>query len=149
MNSDIARIILNSAIEQAEKSWNEGGIPIGAALSMPDGTIVATGHNERVQTGDPTAHAEIVCFRNAGRRRDWSSLILATTLSPCPMCTGTAVLYGVRQIVIGENETFMGAEHWLAEHGVEVTVMNDARCIAMMKRLQEQKPDLWAEDIGG
>ena len=105
MNSDIARIILNSAIEQAEKSWNEGGIPIGAALSMPDGTIVATGHNERVQTGDPTAHAETVCFRNAGRRRDWPSLILATTLSPCPMCTGTAVLYGVRQIVIGESHS--------------------------------------------
>ena len=149
MNPDIARIILDSAIEQAEKSWNEGGIPIGAALSTPDGTIVAVGHNERVQTGDPIAHAETVCFRNAGRRRDWSSLVLATTLSPCPMCSGTAVLYGVRHIVIGENRTFMGAEHWLAEHGIETTVMQDERCIALMERLQSEHPDLWAEDIGG
>ena len=148
MNVELAGTILEAAIEQAEKSWNEDGIPIGAALATSDGTIVARGHNERVQSGDPTAHAETVCFRNAGRRRDWNSLILASTLSPCPMCTGTAVLYGIKQVVIGENTTFMGAEHWFAEHGIETHVLHDDRCIAMMKRLQETKPDLWAEDIG-
>ena len=149
MDVELADRILEAAIEQAEKSWSEGGIPIGAALATADGTIVAAGHNERVQRGDPTVHAETVCFRNAGRRRDWGSLILASTLSPCPMCSGMAVLYGIRQVVIGEHTTFMGAEHWLAEHGIETIVLDDERCIALMKRLQETRADLWAEDIGG
>ena len=148
MDQETARTVLTEAIKQAEKSWNEGGIPIGAALSKSDGTIVALGHNERVQTGDPTAHAETVCFRNAGRRRDWSELTLVSTLSPCPMCTGTAVLYGVKKVVIGENITFKGAEHWFAEHGIEAMVLQDQRCIELMSRMQKELPDLWAEDIG-
>ena len=139
---------LESAIAMAEKSWAEGGIPIGSVLMTEEGEIVAEGHNERVQTGDPTAHAEMVCLRNAGRRRDWSDLTLVSTLSPCAMCTGTAVLYRVRRVVIGENGTFMGAEHWLREHEVETVVRQDERCIELMRRLQEDKPDLWAEDIG-
>lgn len=149
MDLETANKVLRSAVEQAEKSWNEGGIPIGAALSMSDGTIVALGHNERVQSGDPTAHAETVCFRNAGRRRDWSELVLVSTLSPCPMCAGTALLYGIKTVVIGENTTFMGAEHWFEEHGITTHVLHDQRCIELMRRLQEEKPDLWAEDIGG
>ena len=88
MNDSLAEHLLDAAREQAEKSWNEGGIPIGAALAHMDGTIVSRGHNLRVQTGDPTAHAEITCIRNAGRRRDWSELVMATTLSPCQMCSG-------------------------------------------------------------
>ena len=148
MQERMTDAILEAAIQQARKSWDEGGIPIGAVLARPDGEIVARGHNERVQSGDPIAHAETVCFRNAGRRRDWGSLILASTLSPCPMCTGTAVLYGIRKVIIGENRTFMGAEHWLREHEVETVVRQDERCIELMRRLQEDKPDLWAEDIG-
>lgn len=139
---------LDAAIRQAQKSWSEGGIPIGSVLMTEGGEIVAEGHNERVQTGDPTAHAEMVCLRNAGRRRDWRELTLVTTLSPCSMCAGAAVLYHFRRVVVGENATFQGAEHWLAEAGIEVRVLHDARCTALMERLREEKPDLWAEDIG-
>lgn len=140
---------LDAAIEQAEKSWSEGGIPIGAVLADPDdGGIVARGHNMRVQTGDPTAHAEIVCVRNAGRRRDWHRLTLVSTLSPCPMCSGTAVLLGIPRVVVGEHDTFMGAEDWMRHNGIDVHLMNDPRCIALMERMQREQPDLWAEDIG-
>ncbi len=139
---------LDEAIRMAEKSWAEGGIPIGSVLMTEEGEIVAAGHNERVQTGDPTAHAEMVCLRKAGRRRDWRELTLVSTLSPCSMCTGTAVLYKVKRVVIGENGTFQGAEHWLHESGISTHVMHDPRCIALMERLQREKPDLWAEDIG-
>ena len=148
MDMDLMKRGLDAAIEMAEKGWSEGGIPIGSVLMTETGEIVARGHNERVQTGDPTAHAEMVCLRDAGRRRDWSELTLVSTLSPCPMCTGTAVLYRVRRVVIGENSTFLGAEHWLHESGIEKTVLHDRRCQALMRRLQEEKPDLWAEDIG-
>lgn len=139
---------LDGAIEQAEKSWNEGGIPIGAVLIDPTGAIVARGHNERVQSGDPTAHAEVVCVRNAGRRRDWSRLTLVSTLSPCPMCSGTAILFRIPRVVIGENQTFLGAEDWMRQRGIELHVLDDQRCIQLMQRLQREKPDLWAEDIG-
>ncbi|MEM7227364.1 MAG: nucleoside deaminase [Planctomycetota bacterium] len=139
---------MDAAIEQAEKSWAEGGIPIGSVLADAAGEIVARGHNQRVQSGDPTAHAEVDCIRNAGRRRDWRTLTLISTLSPCPMCTGTAVLFKIPRVVIGEHQTYLGAEHWLREHEVEIIQMNDARCIELMERLQREKPNLWAEDIG-
>jgi cytosine deaminase len=148
MDRKLMQECLDAAIEMAEKSWNEGGIPIGSVLATEDGRIVASGHNERVQSGDPIAHAEMVCLRHAGRRRDWGDLTLVSTLSPCSMCTGAAVLYGVKRVVIGENGTFMGAEHWLHEAGIDVELLQDDRCIALMKRLQSEKPDLWAEDIG-
>ncbi|HRP62613.1 MAG TPA: nucleoside deaminase, partial [Phycisphaerales bacterium] len=106
------------------------------------------GHNERVQSGDPTAHAEVVCIRNAGRRRDWPSLTLVSTLSPCPMCSGTAILFKIPRVIVGENRTFLGAETWMQSKGIEIIVRNDPRCIALMERLQREKPDLWAEDIG-
>lgn len=139
---------LDAAREQAEKSWSEGGIPIGSVLVDGAGAIVARGHNERVQSGDPTAHAEVTCVRNAGRRRDWPSLTLVSTLSPCPMCAGTAVLFRIPRVVVGENRTFLGAEAWMRENGIEVVVLDDPRCVALMERLQREKPDLWAEDIG-
>jgi cytosine deaminase len=110
--------------------------------------VVAAGHNMRVQAGDPTAHAEVSCVRNAGRRRDWRSLTLVSTLSPCPMCSGTAILFKVPRVVIGEHRTFLGAEGWMRANGIELTVVDDPRCIALMERLQREKPDLWAEDIG-
>jgi cytosine deaminase len=139
---------IQEAIAQAEKSWGEGGIPIGSVLVNKGGEIVSRGHNERVQTGDPTAHAEVVCFRNAGRRRDWVELTLVSTLSPCIMCTGTTLLFGVKTVVVGENSTFIGAEDLMRSNGVKVSVLNDKRCIKLMQRLQNEKPDLWAEDIG-
>jgi creatinine deaminase len=139
---------IQEAIAQAEKSWSEGGIPIGSVLVNRGGEIVSRGHNERVQTGDPTAHAEVVCFRNAGRRRDWAELTLVSTLSPCIMCTGTTLLFGVKTVVVGENSTFIGAEDLMRSNGVKVSVLNDKRCIELMQRLQNEKPDLWAEDIG-
>jgi cytosine deaminase len=151
---------LDAAIEQAEKSWREGGIPIGCVLVDPRssassagapggaGTIIARGHNMRVQSNDPTAHAEVVCIRNAGRRRDWRHLTLVSTLSPCPMCSGTAILFKIPRVIIGENHTFVGAEDWLQRNGVDVRVLNDPRCVALMERLKREKPDLWAEDIG-
>jgi cytosine deaminase len=139
---------LEAAIEQAKKSWDDGGIPIGAVLVDEHGEIIARGHNQRVQTGDPTAHAEVVCIRNAGRRRDWSKLTLVSTLSPCAMCSGTAVLFRIRRVVIGENTTFQGAEIWMRQNGIELRVLNDARCINLMKRMQLEHAELWAEDIG-
>lgn len=142
------RRALDVAIEQAVKSRDEGGIPIGSALMAPDGTIVARGHNMRVQSGDPTAHAETVCIRNAGRRRDWHTLTLASTLSPCAMCTGTAVLHRIPRVVIGEHETFMGREDWLHGEGVEIVLADDERCKELMRAFIEAHPDLWDEDIG-
>lgn len=139
---------MTAAIEQAEKSWSEGGIPIGSVLVDARGEIVARGHNERVQSGDPTAHAEMVAVRHAGRRRDWHELTLVSTLSPCPMCSGTAILYRVPVVVIGENRTFQGAEDWMRANGIELHVLDDERAVALMTRLQREKPDLWAEDIG-
>ena len=142
------RLWLDAAIDQAEKSWSEGGIPIGSVLVDAGGGIIARGHNERVQTGDPTAHAEVVCIRNAGRRRDWGELTLVSTLSPCPMCSGTALLFKIPRVVIGENRTFQGAEDWMRQNGIDLVLLDDPRCVALMERLQREKPDLWAEDIG-
>lgn len=139
---------ITAAIAQAETSWSEGGIPIGSVLVDRAGSIVAAGHNERVQTGDPTAHAEMVAIRHAGRRRDWRELTLVSTLSPCSMCSGTAILYRIPVVVIGENRTFRGAEKWMKSEGAELHVLDDERCVALMERLQREKPDLWAEDIG-
>ncbi len=140
--------LLDEAVRQAEKSWNEGGIPIGAALGSVEAGIVAAGHNERVQTGDPTAHAEVVCVRHAGRRRDWPTLTLASTLSPCVMCAGTAILHRIPRVVIGEHRTFLGAEDLMEREGVSLRVVDDDRCVALMERLIREKPELWNEDIG-
>lgn len=141
-------LALNAAYEEACAGLREGGIPIGSALIAPDGAIVARGHNLRVQTGDPTAHAETVCIRNAGRRRDWHTLTLASTLSPCAMCTGTAVLHRIPRVIIGEHETFLGREDWLRAEGVEVILANDPRCIQLMRDFIARRPELWNEDIG-
>lgn len=139
---------LEAAIEQARKSLREGGIPIGSALVNAAGEVVAAGHNLRVQTGDPTAHAEMVCIRHAGRRRDWHTLTLASTLSPCAMCSGTAVLHRIPRVIVGENRTFMGREDWMAGAGARLTVVQDPRCIELMEEFIRRSPALWDEDIG-
>jgi len=139
---------LDEAVQQAELSWSQGGIPIGSVLVGVDNTIISKGHNERVQSGDPTAHAEVVCIRNAGRRRDWATLTLVTTLSPCIMCAGTTLLFGIKRVIVGENKSFLGAEALLCSNGVQVNVLNDSRCIELMQNMKRERPDLWAEDIG-
>jgi cytosine/creatinine deaminase len=140
--------LLREAIEEARAGLREGGLPIGSILADRRGKIVARGHNLRVQTGDPTAHAETVCIRNAGRRRDWAELTLVSTLSPCIMCTGTALLFRIPRVVIGENQNFMGAEELFRQRGVEVDVLDDAECIALMREFIRTHADLWNEDIG-
>ncbi|MFK7883593.1 MAG: nucleoside deaminase [Phycisphaerales bacterium] len=142
------QLALDAAYAEAIAGREEGGIPIGSALVAPDGTIVARGHNLRVQTGDSTAHAETVCIRSAGRRRDWHTLTLASTLSPCAMCTGTAVLHRIPRVIIGEHETFMGREDWLKNEGVQIVLANDPRCVDLMRAFIAKHPELWNEDIG-
>ncbi len=140
--------LLQEALEEARKGLREGGLPIGSVLADRAGKIVARGHNLRVQTGDPTAHAETVCIRNAGRRRDWSELTLVSTLSPCIMCTGTALLYRIPRVVIGESRNFMGAEDLFRQRGGEVVVLDDAECVRLMSEFIREHADLWDEDIG-
>jgi len=140
--------LMREAYIEALKGYQEGGLPIGSVLADAAGKIVARGHNQRVQTGDPTAHAEVVCIRNAGRRRDWPKLTLVSTLSPCVMCTGTTLLYRISRVVIGENKNFLGAEDLLDLRRVPVSVLQDDQCIALMAKFVREKPDLWNEDIG-
>ena len=140
--------LMDAALAEAQKSYDEGGLPIGAVLADGKGSIVARGYNHRVQHGDPTSHGETDCIRNAGRRRDWHTLTLYTTLSPCVMCSGTALLLRIPRIVIGENKNFMGEEDLLRERGVELTVMDHKGCIELMAKFQHEQPDVWNEDIG-
>jgi cytosine deaminase len=142
------KLLLQEAIAEARLGLSEGGIPIGSVLADFNGKIISRGHNLRVQTGDPTAHAEVVCIRNAGRRTDWHKLVLVSTLSPCIMCTGTSLLYKIPRIIIGENRTFLGAEDLFAARGVHCSVLDDPECIALMQAFIKAKPGLWNEDIG-
>ncbi len=140
--------LVREAYLEAKKGYDEGGLPIGSVLVDAKGVIVARGHNRRVQTGDPTAHAEVVCLRNAGRRRDWPELTLVSSLSPCVMCTGTTLLYRIPRVIVGENKNFLGAEDLFAARGVKLAVLQDEDCIALMEKFVREKPDLWNEDIG-
>jgi cytosine/creatinine deaminase len=142
------RDLLREALAEARAGLSEGGLPIGSVLADAQGRIVARGHNLRVQSGDPTAHAEVACIRNAGRRRDWRQLTLVSTLSPCVMCTGTALLFKIPRIIVGENRNFQGAEELFRRAGVSLTVLDDGECIALMRDFIAAHPDLWNEDIG-
>jgi cytosine/creatinine deaminase len=135
------------AIREAETSFAEGGIPIGSVLAGPQG-IIASGHNRRVQHGDPIAHGEMDCLKKAGRLRSYRGLTLYTTLSPCMMCTGTIIQFNIGRVVIGENRTFGGNEDLLRSRGVELLVLDNSRCIELMERFQREQPDVWREDIG-
>src|ERR1700687_2511879 len=139
---------LRAAFEQAIKSYDEGALPIGAVM-VENGTIIAAGHNRRVQEGDPIAHGEIDCFRKAGRRPRYDGVTLYTTLSPCMMCSGTILQFGVKRVVVGENRNFLGNIDFLRSHGVDVCLVDDADCIALMKRFIQEHPELWDEDIAG
>ncbi len=144
MNTDHS--FLCEAIAEAEQGFAEGGVPIGAAL-VEEGRVVARGHNRRVQQGDPIAHGEMDCLRQAGRRASYRGTTLYTTLSPCMMCAGTIVQFKIPRVVIGENRTFGGNEDFLRARGVEVLVLDDPRCRELMLRFQAEKPAIWAEDI--
>lgn len=140
---------LTEAIKEAKKGLEEGGIPIGSVLVI-DGKIVGRGHNRRVQKGSAILHAEMDCLENAGRLKasDYQRATLYSTLSPCDMCSGAALLYKIPKIVIGENKTFQGPEDYVRSCGVEVEVVNDEECISLMENFIKEKPELWNEDIG-
>ena len=135
-----------ASYEAAQKSLQEGGIPIGAALAR-GGEVLASGHNERVQHGDPIAHGEMSALRAAGRQKSYRDTTLYTTLAPCAMCTGTIIQFKIPRVVVGEAETYPGEFDLLRSRGVEVLVLNDARCVEMMRTFQDEHPELWAEDI--
>lgn len=143
---DIDRRFLDLAFEEAKVGFDEGGCPIGSVLARGD-KLIAQGRNQRVQGGDPIAHGEMDCLRKAGRQKSYKGMTLYTSLSPCMMCSGTIVQFGIERVVVGENQNFGGNEDFLRERGVEVIVVNDPKCIDLMARFIHEKPELWAEDI--
>jgi cytosine deaminase len=140
---------MQAAIEEAKQGLAEGGIPIGSVLVI-DGQIVGRGHNRRVQQGSAILHAEMDCLENAGRlkAKDYQRAVLYSTLSPCDMCSGTALLYKIPKIVIGENQTFQGPEDYVRSRGVELVILNNEICIQLMRDFIAARPELWNEDIG-
>lgn len=140
---------LNAAIDEARQGLKEGGIPIGSVL-VHRGTIIGRGHNRRVQQGSSILHGEMDALETAGRRPAWvyRECVLYTTLSPCSMCSGAILLYGIPRVIVGENRTFVGEEDLLRSRGVSLVVMQDAECIRMMQDFIRRNPDLWNEDIG-
>ncbi|NUK49618.1 nucleoside deaminase [Streptomyces lunaelactis] len=142
------RTWLATAVDEARAGLAEGGIPIGAALYGADGTLLGRGHNRRVQDGDPSTHAETAAFRAAGRQRSYRGTTMVTTLSPCWYCSGLVRQFGISRVVIGEAATFHGGHDWLAEHGVEIVLLDDAECRTLMDDFIKANPELWSEDIG-
>jgi cytosine/creatinine deaminase len=140
---------LQAAIAEAKAGLSEGGIPIGSVLVL-DGTIIGRGHNRRVQKRSATLHAEMDCLENAGRLRaaDYRRSTLYSTLSPCDMCSGASLLYGIPRIVIGENRTFRGPEDYLRQRGVVLELVDDEECVGLMREFIAAHPALWNEDIG-
>ena len=140
---------MQAAIEEARQGLTEGGIPIGSVI-VHDGRIIGRGHNRRVQQGSAIRHGEMDAFENAGRQpaRVYREAVLYTTLSPCAMCSGAILLYGIPRVVIGENRTFLGEEALLRERGVQLEVLQDEACIELMQQFIAAKPALWNEDIG-
>jgi len=138
-----------AALEEARQGLAEGGIPIGSVLVL-DGKIVGRGHNQRVQKGSATLHAEMDCLENAGRlkARDYQRAVLYSTLSPCDMCSGTVLLYKIPKVIIGENKTFQGPEDYVRSRGVELVILNLEECISLMEAFIAARPELWNEDIG-
>jgi cytosine deaminase len=139
---------LTVAAEEARRGAADGGIPIGAALFDGEGRLLGSGHNRRVQDGDASMHAETNAFRNAGRQRSYRDTVMVTTLSPCWYCSGLVKQFGIGRVVVGDDRSFLGGQDWLAEHGVDVTVVNDPGLIETMGAFIAANPALWNEDIG-
>jgi cytosine/creatinine deaminase len=148
LTDETDRNFMKEAFQQAMFSYKEGGLPIGAVM-VEKGAVISAGHNRRVQDGDPTAHGEMDCLRKAGRRMRYDGVTLYTTLSPCMMCTGTVLQFGIRKVVVGENQNFPGNIEMLRSRGVDVVLLNDPECIALMRRFIAERPELWDEDIAG
>jgi cytosine deaminase len=146
MNDDFD--FMKIALEQAKKSYEEGGVPVGAIM-VEDGNVIASGHNKRVQENDPIAHGEMDCMRTAGRRPRYDNVTLYTTLSPCMMCSGTIVQFGIKRVVIGENRNFEGNIQFLKDNGVDVLLLDDDDCKNLMDKFIKERPELWDEDIAG
>ena len=146
MLNDTDKKFLRIAYEEAKAGFDEGGCPIGSVLARGD-KLVSQGRNQRVQGGDPIAHGEMDALRKAGRQKTYRDTTIYTSLSPCMMCTGTIIQFGIRRVVIGENQTFGGNEEFLRSKGVEVVIADDADCIALMTKFIKEKPELWSEDI--
>ena len=140
--------MLATALAEATAGAAEGGIPIGAALYTRDGTLLGAGRNRRVQDGDAATHAEVAAFRAAGRRRGYADTVMATTLAPCWLCSGLVRQFGIGAVVVGDGTSFRGGQDWLADAGVEVSVVNDPDCAALLARFVAAHPDVWNEDIG-
>ena len=140
---------LTAAIDEARRGRDEGGIPIGSVI-VHNGTIIGRGHNRRVQSGSPTLHGEMDALENAGRQpaKVYRESVIYTTLSPCSMCSGAILLYGIPRVIVGENRTFMGDEELLRSRGVIVEVVDDAECVELMTTFIRENPELWNEDIG-
>ena len=140
---------LDAAIAEAEQGLSEGGIPIGAVL-VHRGAVIGSGHNRRVQRGSAVLHAEMDALERAGRQPAsiYRECVMVTTLSPCAMCSGAIILFGIPHVIVGENRTFMGEEEWLRARGVRVDVMQDDRCVRLMTEFIKARPELWREDIG-
>ncbi len=148
MNAEMKQF-MDEAIREAERSLEEGGIPIGSVLVI-DGDIVGKGHNRRIQKGSAILHAEMDCLENAGRlsASKYRRSTLYSTLSPCDMCSGAVLLYRIPKVVIGENKNFSGPEDYLRERGVNVVVLDDRECVTLMESFIKSRPDVWREDIG-
>jgi cytosine deaminase len=142
------RDMMALALRQARESLEAGGVPVGAVLAAGC-EVIAAGHNERVQHGDPVAHGEISALRNAGRRSSYADTTMYTTLSPCQMCTGAILLFQIPRVVVGEARTFEGDLDFLRSKGVEVVLLDDQDCVAAMEEFQARYPQVWSEDIGG
>ena len=140
--------MMQLALGEARAGLEAGGVPVGAVLAS-GANIIAAGHNERVQRGDPVAHGEIACLRNAGRQPSYQDMTLYTTLSPCPMCSGAILLFQIPRVIVGEAESFPGDLGFLTERGVDVVLLGDRGCIAVMQEFQRRYPEVWSEDIGG
>ncbi len=140
--------LLNVAIAEARKGLAEGGIPIGAAIFDPNGKLMGSGHNRRVQNGDPSLHGETDAFRNAGRQRSYRHLILATTLAPCWYCSGLVRQFGFGTVVVGESRNFQGGLEWLRELGINVIDLDSKECVTMLADYIRANPEVWNEDIG-
>jgi cytosine/creatinine deaminase len=139
---------LSVALDEARAGMAEGGVPIGSALFDSGGELLGRGHNRRVQSGDPSAHAEVDAFRAAGRRRSYRDTVMSTTLAPCWYCSGLIRQFGIPVVVVGESETFRGGIDWLRESGVDVVDLRSQECIDLLGTFIAQRPDVWAEDIG-
>jgi creatinine deaminase len=140
-------MFMKGAIIEARKSLSEGGIPIGSVL-VKNGKIIGRGYNKRVQNGDPVAHAEIDCLRNAGRIRNYKDTVLYSTLMPCYLCAGAVVQFGIKKVIVGESRNFKGAKEFMESKGVEVIDLNLEECYELMNRFINENPSLWNEDIG-